>query len=157
MNLGERRHRVRRQLGGVLGADQRDAQDGGGGLGVVALGDQAQAGQQAEQAAPGLLLEAAGAREIGVFQAAAFDQGRDDAVVGVGLDAGPSGLCWVVSDDRVHASSARTSGRAFRDRGRDCSRGIVVRRAPKRADRRCGMGGGRRGEWACCDCTHGKL
>jgi hypothetical protein len=54
---------------------------------MVALGHQAQAAEQREQAAAGFFLEAAGATEIGLLQATLGEQRLDDARLAVGLRA----------------------------------------------------------------------
>ena len=68
-----------RQLRHVLDADQRQIEHLGDGLGVVALGHQAQPRQQCQQAAAGLVLQPARATEIGVLEAAFRQQRVDDA------------------------------------------------------------------------------
>ena len=77
--LGGEQHAFGRQLGHVLDADQRQTEHLGDGLGVVALGHQAQPRQQGQQAAAGLFLQAARATEIGVLEAAFRQQRVDDA------------------------------------------------------------------------------
>ncbi len=75
-------HAGRRRVGTVLGRQQGQAQHFGGGFGHVALGHHAQAQQQGRERAAGFGVQALGAAEVGVLQAAARDQGRGNAAVG---------------------------------------------------------------------------
>ena len=82
--LDAERHVLRRQLRHVPGAAHRQPQFAGAGLGVVALGDQAQAPEQEQQAAAVLLLQPAGADQVGLLQFPALQQQGGDALIGAG-------------------------------------------------------------------------
>jgi hypothetical protein len=97
--LGRQRDGFRRQVGRVLGRHQRQVEHRSDRFGMVAFGHEAQPAQQREQRAARFGFEPARARKVGVLQAAAFEQQRDDARLdGITADGFLAGV-----DHRVHA------------------------------------------------------
>jgi len=90
--------RFGRRLGHRLGIQQRQAEHLGTGLCMVALGDQAQADQQTQQAATGFAVQRTRAGQVAVLEPTFLQQHPDDA----GFSGG---FCSGIRGDRVQESS----------------------------------------------------